>query len=169
MAANFNRKPMSAENALVRLQDFCVRAEHCGFELREKLRGWMVPVYEWDNILQKLQKDKFYDDRRFASAFVRDKVLYNKWGRRKIVVAMMAKRIDRSIIDNALDEIDMDTYRSILLAFMQSRCRSIKEGNTFEGRTKLFRAAVSRGYEPTLVSDIIRNHNEQLWDGCPTC
>lgn len=160
---------MSAENALVRLQDFCVRAEHCGFELREKLRGWMVPAHEWDNILQRLQQDKFYDDRRFASAFVRDKVLYNKWGRRKIVVAMMAKRIDRSIIDNALDEIDMDTYRSILLAFMQSRSRSIKEGNTFEGRTKLFRAAVSRGYEPALVSDIIRNHNGELWDGCPTC
>ena len=33
------RKQISAENALMRLEDLCARSEHCEYELREKLRG----------------------------------------------------------------------------------------------------------------------------------
>lgn len=155
------RKTVSPDNARVRLENLCARSEHCEWELREKLRGWCVTGSDAENILASLRKLRFYDDRRFASAYVRDKMLYNRWGKRKIAVGLMAKRVNRELINSALDEVDDEVYGSVLLEFMQAKARSIKEGNTYEGRTKLYRAAMSRGYEPSLVSSYIRS--KRIW------
>lgn len=152
----FQRKQISAENALMRLEALCARSEHCEWELREKLRGWNVAVSEVEGILASLAKHRFYDDERFARAYVRDKLLYNHWGRRKISLGLYAKRIARDTIEDALDEIDAEVYEEILLAFLQSKVRSVKEGNTYEGRTKLYRAAVARGFEPEMAAKSIK-------------
>lgn len=152
----FQRKQISAENALMRLEALCARSEHCEWELREKLRGWNVAVSEVEGILASLAKHRFYDDERFARAYVRDKLLYNHWGRRKISLGLYAKRIARDTIEDALDEIDAEVYEEILLTFLQSKVRSVKEGNTYEGRTKLYRAAVARGFEPEMAAKSIK-------------
>jgi len=96
----------------------CARSEHCEWELKEKLKRWMISSADAEEILMVLRKGRFYDDRRFASAYVRDKMLYNRWGRRKIVYGLMAKRIPRELIGEALDEIDEEMYRNVLLEFL---------------------------------------------------
>lgn len=153
----FTRKQISKDNARIRLENMCARSEHCEWELKEKLKRWMISSADAEEILMVLRKGRFYDDRRFASAYVRDKMLYNRWGRRKIAYGLMAKRIPRELIGEALDEIDEEMYRDVLLEFLRAKARIIKEGNSFEGRTKLFRAAVSRGYETDLVAGYIRS------------
>lgn len=169
MAKLLPKKIITPENAMIRLQELCVRAEHCSHELRDKLYRWGVASDDAERIMQELKKYKFVDDSRFAAAYVRDKALYNRWGRRKIAAALVTKRIDRTIINDALEAIDNDAYRTVLFEFMKAKCRSIKEGNSYDGRTKLFRAAALRGYEAELISDIIRNHNAELWDGGQIC
>ena len=139
------RKQISAENALMRLEDLCARSEHCEYELREKLRQWNVPAGDATGVLATLRKARFYDNRRFAEAFVRDKLIYNRWGKRKISLGLRAKRIDSDIIADALDTIDDE-----------DKARAIKEGDTFEGRTKLYRFAITRGFESSLASKLIR-------------
>lgn len=153
----FVRKQISKDVARVRLENLCARSEHCEWELKEKLKGWMIIGTDAEEILSALHKARFYDDRRFASAFVRDKMMYNRWGRRKIAYGLMAKRIPRDIINEALDEIDDNLYGEILLEFLRGKARAIKEGNSYEGRTKLFRAAASRGYETDLIAKYIRS------------
>ncbi len=153
----FIRKQISKENARMRLENMCARSEHCEWELKEKLKGWMISPSDAEEILSALRKARFYDDRRFASAYVRDKMMYNRWGRRKIAYGLRGKRIAREFIDEALDAVDEQAYREILLDFLRSKARAIKEGNTFEGRTRLFRAAASRGYETELVAKYIRS------------
>ena len=152
----FRRKLISAENALMRLEALCSRSEHCEWELREKLRGWGVGIPDAETILATLHKARYYDDERFARAFARDKLIYNRWGRRKIALALRAKRVDDDVVADALDEIDNEEYVSVLNAMMKARAKVIKEGDTYEGRAKLYRAAVSRGFESQLVSKIIR-------------
>lgn len=150
------RKTVSAENAKVRLENLCARSEHCEWELKEKLRRWGVGPADTEKILESLRKGRFYDDARYASAFARDKLLYNRWGRRKIAMALAAKRIDRETAGDALDNIDEKEYREVLLELMRAKARGIKEGNTYDGRTKLYRAVASRGFETALISDYIR-------------
>lgn len=112
---------------------------------------------ESERILESLENHKFFDDRRFASAFVRDKLLYNKWGRMKILLAMKAKRLDAQIIREAIDEIDEEEYREIAVNLLAAKAPAIKEGYTYEGRARLYRAGVTRGFEPSLVSRIVKD------------
>ena len=154
-------KTITSEQARMRLENLCARSEHCEWELREKLLRWNISQCDIESILAELRESRFYDNRRFASAYVRDKMIYNRWGRRKIAVGLMAKRIPRDIITDALCEIEDESYREGLLTLMRAKATRIDEGNTYEGRTKLFRAVASRGFEPSLITDIIRN--ERIW------
>lgn len=160
----FQKKTISADNALMRLENLCARSEHCEWELREKLRAWGVAGVDAEKILGSLRKARYYDDERFARAFARDKLLCNRWGKRKIALAMKAKRIDDAVIDEALDEIDTDEYVAVLSGFMHARAKAIKEGDTYEGRARLFRAALSRGFESQLVSRILGEGG--MWPEC---
>lgn len=157
----FQRKQLSAENALIRLETLCARSEHCEWELREKLRGWGIAGVEAVKILDFLHKARYYDDERFARAFARDKLLYNRWGKRKIVMALKTKRVADSAIDMALDDIDENQYIGLLTDLMKAKAKTIKEGNTYEGRTKLYRAALARGFESHLVASVLRA--DDLW------
>ncbi len=86
---------------------------------------------------------------------MRDKVNFARWGRRKIAMALYAKGVDRDISAEVLASIDMERYEENLRHIMDVKRRSIVGPDTFEGRTKLFRFAVSRGFEPELIKKFI--------------
>lgn len=152
------REPISPEMALSRLATLCARAERCRHELEQKLYAWGVPRAEGERLLRRLEEERYFDDSRFAAAFTRDKALYARWGRRKIEAALRLKRITAADIQAAFDELDEDEYRAAMLDALAAKARSIKEGDTYEGRTKLYRFGLSRGYEPSLLSEAIRSH-----------
>ena len=152
-----NKVQLTPENALTRLQDLCSRSEHSEGELREKMWQWGIKPEDATKIIVRLREDKFVDDRRFASAYCRQKLFFSHWGKKKIALSLAAKRVDRAIISETLAEIDPVDYQDILLAAMRTRARQIKEGNTYEGRTRLYRAMLSRGFESQLIGMIIRN------------
>lgn len=155
---------LTPENALIRLQDLCSRSEHSEGELREKMWHWSLPTEQASIIIDRLREDKFVDDRRFASAYCRQKLYFSHWGKKKIALSLAAKRVDRAIISETLAEIDSVDYQDILLATMRTRARQIKEGNTYEGRTRLYRAMLSRGFESQLIGMMIRNPESGLWN-----
>ena len=97
------RKPLSPEMALSRLATLCARAERCRSELEQKLRLWGIGAADSERILSRLEKERYFDDRRFAAAFTRDKALYSHWGRRKIEAALRLKRIEPADIAAASD------------------------------------------------------------------
>lgn len=140
----------------MRLENLCARSEHCEWELRSKLRTWQIGADDTEAILASLRRGRFYDDSRFAAAFVREKLRYNRWGRRKIALALGAKRIDRSVAQEALDAIEDEEYAEVLLGLMRAKARGIRDGNSYDGRTKLFRAVASRGFETAMIADFIR-------------
>ncbi len=157
------KEPMKPEVALERLEAMCARAEHCRAELQQKLYGWMVAPAHAERILATLEKNRFFDDRRFAGVYCRDKALHARWGRRKIIFGLKAKRISSDIISEAVGAIDEDEYRSVMIDLLRYKASSLKEGNTFDGRTKLYRFGVQRGYEPELVAAALRSGI--LWPG----
>lgn len=154
-------RKMTAEEALVRLETLCARSEQCSGEIMTRLARWKFGPDEARRILDSLVDRRFVDDRRYASAFVRDKYRFARWGRLKIRQALALKRVGRDVISDAIGEIDEDLYRETLAGLLRAKARTLADGNTFEGRTRLFRFAVSRGFESEIISSCIRN--EQLW------
>ena len=146
---------MTYEIALQRLTALCASAEHCEYEMMEKMRKWEVEESDRERIMAYLRQAKFVDDERYAHAFVSDKVRYNKWGRRKVEQGLWAKHIAEDIRQRVLDEVDESQYKSVLTDLLKSKRRSIKAANDYEMNRKLIKFALSRGFDYSIVRHCI--------------
>lgn len=156
------KKPMSADAALVRLEELCARSEQAVSEVRQKLFKWGIPESEAEKIVESLVDRRFVDDARFAEAFVRDKYRFARWGRHKIRLALIAKRIPRDYIAESLQAIDNQEYARMAFASVQSKLRSLPtDMEPGEKRQRLYRFAIGRGYESSLVVKILSS--KSLW------
>ena len=146
---------MTYEMALQRLSALCASAEHCEYEMTETMRQWEVEESDCERIMEYLRKAKFVDDERYARAFVKDKIKYNKWGRRKVEQGLWAKHIAEDIRQRVLDEVDESQYKSVLTDLLKSKRRSIKAANDYEMNRKLIKFALSRGFDYSIVRHCI--------------
>ena len=159
MPLHADKKAISPEKAMLRLETQCARSEMCTHEAMAKMARWGLATSEATAILDSLKARKFIDDARFARAYVRDKYRFQRWGRRKIAYALALKHIARTLIQDAFEEIDEDEYREILAGLIASRARGMgDDARTYEGRTRLFRAAASRGYETELIAAELKKY-----------
>ncbi len=150
------KRPLTPEQAQVRAEELCARADYSSGEIRDRLLRWGIYPGEADRIVADMTKKRFIDDERFARSFMCDKIRYSRWGKRKIALALYQKRVPRDIIDQTLGEFDDDTYREALVAVLAAKRRTLTDPDTYEGRTKLFRHAASRGFEPPLIAEILK-------------
>lgn len=144
-------KEITEHEAMLRLSSLCSTAEHCSFEMTEKMRKWNMTDEAQAHVMEYLTKNKFVDDERFAHYFVKDKLKYNKWGRRKIQQAMWMKRIDDSTQQMALGEISEDEYIKVLRPLIKSKRKSIKADSDYEANMKLIRFAIGRGFDMDVI------------------
>lgn len=151
------RKILTPENAIVRLESLCARAEHCTYEILTKLRNWGVTGAEAAMIVKHLKENRFVDDLRFAQSFVRDRYRFSGYGRRKIALALMSKRLERDIIDEAMNEIDPEIYLDNMMHIISRKAKEL-DLERFEDRNKLYRHIVGRGYETSLASKAIKDY-----------
>ena len=140
------------QEAYLTLAALCAQAEHCQWEMLEKMRRWEVPEEAQARVMQRLVKERYVDDERYARAFVKDKIRYNKWGRRKVDQALWQKHIDENIRKRVLDEVDDDEYLKVLRPLLKQKRKSTKANSDYELNQKLMRFAMGRGF----TFDIIR-------------
>ena len=140
------KKDMTEQEAYLQLAALCAQAEHCQQEMRDKMRRWELDETVQNRIIDRLIKERYVDDERYARAFVKDKIRYNKWGRRKVQQALWQKHIDADIQQQVLDEIDEIEYLDILRPLLKQKRKSIKAESDYELNQKLIRFALGRGF-----------------------
>ena len=143
---------MTEQEAYLQLAALCAQAEHCEQEMRDKMKRWELDEMVQNRVVERLMKERFIDNERYARAFVKDKIRYNKWGRRKVQQALWLKRIDADIQQRVLDEIDEKEYLDVLRPLLKQKRRSTKAADEYELNQKLVRFALSRGF----TFDVIR-------------
>ena len=146
------KKEMTEQEAFLQLAALCAQAEHCEQEMRDKLKRWEIDESAQDRIIQRLIRERYIDNERYARAFVKDKIRYNKWGRRKVQQALWLKRIDKDIQQRVLDEIDEKEYLDVLRPLLRQKRKTTKAESDYELNRKLVRFALGRGF----TFDIIR-------------
>ena len=150
------QKDMTEKEALAKLTALCARGEHSTGEMIDKLNRWgMTDEAAQARIMAYLTQQRYVDDERFTRAFVRDKIAYNKWGRRKIEQALWAKGIDKATQTKILDEIDDSEYLSVLKPLLQAKQRTLRADSDYEARGKLVRYALQRGFTFDIISQCI--------------
>ncbi len=127
------------------LQAQCSRREYCIADVMSKA----TKAFDGDEaaaskLVASLVEDKFVDDLRYASAFAREKAALSGWGRQKIVYMLSRKGIDKNIIVDALDEVDVTIASKRLESVLFAKCRTLIDDP--QCRLKLLRFALGRGY-----------------------
>ena len=143
---------MTEQEAFLQLASLCANAEHCQYEMLEKMRKWELSEVVQARVMARLVKERYVDDERYARAFVKDKIRYNKWGRRKVQQALWLKHIDNDIQQTVLEEISDEEYLKVLKPLLKQKSKSIKAESDYERNQKLVRFALGRGF----TFDIIR-------------
>jgi len=133
----------------------CSRREYCSDDIRNKLSLWGVDNDDIGKILRILISDNFINEPRYATAFVRDKFKYNKWGKVKISAHLRGKKVPQDIISSALDSIDNNLYIKLLRELIEAHRKSVKAKNQYDLKAKLLRYGLSKGFESSLVYDIL--------------
>ena len=144
-------KEKTEQKAYLQLAAACAQAEHCEQEMRDKMKRWGMAPEAQNRVVERLTKERYIDNERYARAFVKDKVRYNKWGRRKVQQALWMKRIDDDIQQRVLDEIDDEEYQKVLVPLLKQKRKSIKAANDYELNQKLVRFALSRGFDYGII------------------
>lgn len=144
-------KEKTEQEAYLQLAAMCAQAEHCEQEMRDKMRRWAIEPDAQDRVVARLVKERYVDNERYARAFVKDKIRYNKWGRRKVMQALWMKRIDDDIQRSVLDEIDDKEYIDVLVPLLKQKRKTIKAKSDYELNQKLVRFALSRGFDFSII------------------
>ena len=130
-------------------------------ELRRKLRRKEFTDVEIDAVLERLGREKWLDDERWAGAFVRDKTR-RRVGPLRIRRELRAAGAGEDVVARAVSEnSDPVAEREALVALCQKKMRITagRKGDAFlrtdEGRKKLAAYLLQQGYETALVLEVI--------------
>lgn len=157
-------KEVSEQGAYLQLAQLCARAEHCQYELIEKMRRWDMSDEAQARVMQRLVSERYVDDERYTQAFVRDKIRYNKWGRRKVEQALWQKHIDKDIRERVLKEVDDDEYLSVLRPLLKQKQKTLKGGSDYERNQKLVKFALQRGFTYDIIRQCIDGDIDEMSD-----
>ena len=157
-------KEVSEQGAYLQLAQLCARAEHCQYELTEKMRRWGMSDEAQARVMQRLVSERYVDDERYTQAFVRDKIRYNKWGRRKVEQALWQKHIDQDIREQILNEVDDDEYLSVLRPLLKQKQKTLKGGTDYERNQKLVKFALQRGFTYDIIRQCIDGDIDEMSD-----
>ncbi len=158
------KKEMTEQEAYLQLATLCAQAEHCEQEMRDKMKRWEIDETAQNRIIDRLVKERYIDNERYARAFVKDKIRYNIWGRRKVQQALWMKRIDNDIQQRVLDEIDEKEYLDVLHPLLKQKRKSTKAANDYELNQKLVRFALGRGFTFDIIRQCLEVDEEMDYD-----
>lgn len=139
---------------LDRLQAQCVKREYCRSDIFRKA----LTAFEGDRdsagrLVESLVADRFVDDSRYAAAFAREKARLSGWGPAKISFALRGKGISKSIISDALKEIDPDEADRRMVSVLETKYKTLK-GDPQE-KFELLRFGLTRGYDYDKIAPVV--------------
>jgi regulatory protein len=148
------------EPVLEKARRYCSSRETCRSDLLKKILGWGLTGDPAQKVLNQLEKEGFLNELRYAKAAANDQYRFNKWGRVKIRYFLQQHGIPATTISEALENIDEEEYLRMIKNQLTEKEKHTRYTNPWDRKAKLMRFAVSRGYEPGIVSGIIGELDE---------
>lgn len=148
-------KPLTRDEAVLRMAGLCARSEQCASEIARKLRAKGLSSAEIASVVDELRERNFIDEARYARSFARDKVRFSAWGRRKIRMHLLSRRIPESLVAEALDAIDGEDYASAVARAARPKAASL-DLSLYDDRLRLYRYLLLRGFESDLAKNEVR-------------
>ncbi len=147
-----SKKYYTYEQLLGKAMKYCARCETSEMQVVNKMIRWGALPVDREKIIKQLIEQNFVNDKRFAQAFVNDKLKFKGWGKKKITAHLLAKGVSKEIISQAIEEIDTSAYleKAIDLALKKKKILE-SEKNLQIKKVKIFRYLLQKGFDTETV------------------
>ena len=135
---------------------YCAYQERSLCEVRKKLTEFGLPDQDMHGLLDELIAENFINEERFARAYTVGKFRSKKWGRLRIRLGLQQHEISEPGIGMGLSELDPKEYDETINLLILKKERLLEEKNRFKKHDKIAKFVISKGFEPDLVWDKIK-------------
>lgn len=149
------KRSYTPKEALSRIRQWCDRQERSQQEVRDKLYSWGLHHDDVEELIAELVIGNYLNEERFARAYVSGKFRIKRWGRRKILDGLRAKRISDYCVRKGMEEIDEEEYLQTLQHLTEKKAALIAPKSGAVLRAKLLSYLAQKGYEQQLVWEIV--------------
>ncbi len=127
-------------------------------ELRERLlEGPSTNKEVVETVIERLREYGYLDDERFALGYAQWKVKQRPIGRRRLERDLTMKQVERTVADQALDQVFEETPEQVLIdRAIEKRTRLRGLPSTRAEAKSLFDHLLRQGFSFELVSDKVR-------------
>ncbi len=143
------------KDALRKAASFCAYQERTQQEVRKRLDAWDIYGDDAEEIIAELITQGYLSEERFATSFAGGKFRVKGWGKRKITQHLKQRGISGYNLNKALADIKPDDYRAMLADLLEKKRGLIRDDNPLVVKQKLARYALSKGYEPALIWEVL--------------
>lgn len=144
------------DQLLEKLKHFCAYRDRAHSEVRDKLRQLGVWGDDAGEIMADLITADYLNEERYARNFARGKFRMKQWGRKRIIQMLKLKQVSDYCIRKGLQEIDEKAYLTTLATLTAQKYDSLRGEQYLRRQFKTRQYLLSKGYEPDLVGDAIR-------------
>lgn len=144
---------LKCKETSLRIITRCYKTES---EMKDRLVEKGYNGKEIDKTIEFLKEYKFIDNRAYAQMYVRDRL--RSQGTQKIKYALLRKGIDEEEIMEILSYVDSEKEEEVGTEIAIKKYKQLlkKEEDIYKIKSKLGTFLLSRGYEYSLVKEIIR-------------
>jgi len=126
-------------------------------ELRERLAERCSSKTVIETVIARLREYGYLDDERYALGYAAAKVRQQPIGRRRLELSLARKKVDRTVADEALDQVFAETPEADLLdRAIEKRVRLRGRPKTRAESKSLFDHLLRQGFPFDLVADKVR-------------
>jgi regulatory protein len=125
-------------------------------EIRQNLSKHEIPDAVIEDTLERLRRNGFADDKKFAKAWVENRNTFRPRGRRALTLELRQKGIADSIVESVLEDLDEE---ALAYEAGQKKVRKLRAQEWSDFRKKLSAFLARRGFSYSVIAPIV----SRLW------
>lgn len=144
---------MSTRESIYRFCNYQLRSHQ---ETRNKLYEIGCKTPEVEELIAELIEKGLLNEEQYARAIARGRFRLKQWGRVKIIQYLKINKVSEYCIKKAMTEIDANEYYETLQKLASKKWTELKSEKQVPIRkNKTFRYLLQKGYEGSLITDVI--------------
>ena len=150
------------DKALAIAYRYLNQRERTEAEVRARLERTGVEPPDVEQAIAILLEQGYLDDARFARLFAQDKRELDQWGSDRIRQALLARGVERELVEDALGEQESGSEIERAVALLRRRFPSPAKDR--RERDRALGMLLRKGYDSELALDALAAHNRACDD-----
>lgn len=112
-----------------------------------------------DEVISRLIKMGYLDDRRFTEAYIKDKLNFTSWGDYKIINELNKLGISSLYIEDNIDLLNEDILNERMRKIIDKDIRTNKKYSGLKLKNKIYNHLLTNGYSKEKVISLINSYD----------